>query len=157
MVSHHWSAGSLHRKESSYCGDVEQNWEGLDIRETDTLTSKCRISDVICFSLLECRVSVRDRVVLWRLYTIHCSVESVHVSLFFGVCSQFTVLWSLHTVHCLWSLHTVYRLWSLHAVHLEVVFGSGRYTRVGLRRKDHQDDFQRERERTRKGKREASW
>ena len=104
-------------KESSYLGDVEQNWEGLDIRETDTLTSKCRISDVICFSLLECRVSVRDRVVLRKLYTIYCSVESVQLSLFFEVCSQFTVLWSLYTVRCLWSLQAAYRPWSRHTVY----------------------------------------
>jgi len=47
IVSHCWSAGTLHMKESWYLGDVEQTWERLDIRETDTLTSKCRSSDVI--------------------------------------------------------------------------------------------------------------
>ena len=47
IVSHCWNAGSLHMKESCYLGDVEQTWERLDIRKTDTLTSKCRSLDVI--------------------------------------------------------------------------------------------------------------
>ena len=73
--------------------------EGLDIRETDTLMSKCRSSDVICFSLLGCRVSVRDRAVLRNLYRIFGSVESVQLSPFFEIWSQFTAPWSLCTEH----------------------------------------------------------
>ena len=79
--------------------EVWTDLEGLDIRETDTLTSKCRSSDVICFSLLECRVPVRDRAVLRKLYRIFGSVESVQLPLFFEVFSQFTVPWSPCTVH----------------------------------------------------------
>ena len=73
--------------------------EGLDIRETDTLTSKCRSSDAICFSLLGCRVSVQDRAVLNKLYRIFGSVESVQYHRFFEIWSQFTASWSSCTVH----------------------------------------------------------
>ena len=82
-------------RESAYEG-VGLEWrrgtdlEGLDIRETDTLTSKCRSSDVICFSLLGCRVSVRDRavlrnLVLWNLYSITVSSRSGHSLRLLGV------------------------------------------------------------------------
>ena len=64
--------------------------EGLDVRETDTLMSKCRISEMICFSLLGCRVFVRDRavlrnLVLWNLYSITVSSRSGHSLWFLGV------------------------------------------------------------------------
>ena len=67
----------VHIRRSRLSVEAWTDLEGLDIRETDTLTSKCRSSDVICFSLLECRVPVRDRAVLRKLHRIFGSVESV--------------------------------------------------------------------------------
>ena len=83
-------------------------------------------------------VSIWDRFVLWRLYAIHiCGVCTR--SRFFGVCSQFTVLGIVFGVCTQFNS----RWWLDH----------GKHMRVGLRRKDEQDDFQGERERFRR----ASW
>ena len=77
---------------------------------------KCRISDVMCFSLLGCRFLVWDRAVVGRLYRISVSVESAQSSLFFEV--LVTVFGSLEARHGTSSLesaavlfcsqHTVY-------------------------------------------------
>ena len=57
--------------------------EGLDIRETDTLTSKCRSSDVIVFSLLGCRVFCLGQ---------SCSEEVLQGIWFVGIYTVITVL-----------------------------------------------------------------
>ena len=75
--------------------------EGLDIREKDTLTSKCRSSDVICFSLLGCRVFCLGQ---------SCSEEVVQDIWFCGIRTVITVLRSLFTVYGSLESGTVHRL-----------------------------------------------
>ena len=88
--------------------------EGLDIRETDTLTSKYRFLMRYVSHCLDAGFlfgtelfigSCTEYLVLWNPYSYHCSSKSGHSLRLLGVCAQYIVFRTCSSISSLESAH----------------------------------------------------